>query len=210
MSAPRWCQTQSGREFVPSMLPNHPPPYLPDIIFGLSNLCRYNGHTSSFYSVAEHLVVGAKMAKWYIPGDGDMISAWLVHDMHKAYIGDMPSPLKSAIAGWAEFEASAEEWVRRSLCPSLIGSDRMVWDHVKTVDMGMLALEASQLMHVETAPGALAWGLPQPAIDLADSFFAEDPVALGGKSRWQIARDLTALCEEHRIHVRDLVDGDSS
>jgi len=55
-----------------------------DIAHGLSNVCRYNGHCSKFYSVAEHSVLLS-----YKYG-----LAALMHDASEAYLGDLVSPLK--------------------------------------------------------------------------------------------------------------------
>lgn len=68
--------------------------HLTDIAQSLSQLCRFNGHTNQFYSVAEHsaliankmLLDGMKPAQAY---------AGLMHDAHEAYVGDCSRPLKS-------------------------------------------------------------------------------------------------------------------
>ena len=59
-----------------------------DIARALSNICRYNGHCSRYYSVAEHSVLISRM----VPQD--LALAALLHDASEAYVGDMPSGLK--------------------------------------------------------------------------------------------------------------------
>lgn len=60
-----------------------------DVAHALSLICRFNGHTNEFYSVAEHCVRMARSAS--LPGP----VVWkLMHDAAEAYIGDMVSPLK--------------------------------------------------------------------------------------------------------------------
>lgn len=59
------------------------------------NTCRFNGHTSRFYSVGEHLVIGC----WALERRGapaEAIQGWLVHDLHEPYLpyGDATSPAK--------------------------------------------------------------------------------------------------------------------
>lgn len=59
-----------------------------DIAHGLSNVCRFAGQISRFYSVAQHsLMVCNSVEKEY------KMQA-LLHDASEAYLGDMPSPIK--------------------------------------------------------------------------------------------------------------------
>jgi len=58
-----------------------------DIAHALSNICRYNGHTRNFYSVAEHCVRAS-----YLTVGKPLIN--LLHDSAEAYVGDMVSPHK--------------------------------------------------------------------------------------------------------------------
>ncbi len=59
----------------------------------LSNLCRFNGHLKSFYSVAEHAVRVCKtLSDW---GEGEHVQfLGLHHDDIESIIGDIPSPHK--------------------------------------------------------------------------------------------------------------------
>lgn len=61
-----------------------------DIAHSLSQLCRFTGHTTMFYSVAQHsLLVSEKM-----PGGPADKLAGLLHDGAEAYTNDLASPLK--------------------------------------------------------------------------------------------------------------------
>lgn len=79
--------TFSGKRFDittvdPSMI------CLADIAHALSNICRYNGHCSRFYSVAEHSVRLVMVAP-------DPVAAIaLLHDATEAYMCDIPRPIK--------------------------------------------------------------------------------------------------------------------
>jgi hypothetical protein len=61
-----------------------------DIAHALSNLCRFNGHSARFFSVAEHSwhvsqVLPRRHALW-----------GLLHDASEAYLNDMVKPIKEA------------------------------------------------------------------------------------------------------------------
>lgn len=64
-----------------------------DIATSLSNICRYNGHVPSFYSVAEHSACVADMI-YERTGSKELALTGLLHDAAEAYVGDMVRPLK--------------------------------------------------------------------------------------------------------------------
>lgn len=64
-----------------------------DIAGALSNICRFNGHTDKFYSVAAHSMLVADK----VPGGPETKLIALLHDAAEAFVGDMPSPLKACL-----------------------------------------------------------------------------------------------------------------
>lgn len=82
-----WMQTFTGRQFYP-MAPRPEDVDILDIAHSLSMQCRYNGHISRFYSVAEHCVLMSQVIE-------PEFALWaLLHDATEAYVGDMVRPLK--------------------------------------------------------------------------------------------------------------------
>lgn len=75
-----------------------------DISHSLSNVCRFNGHTREFYSVAQHCCLVADLVpeedKW----------AALLHDSTEASVGDMVRPLKEWMHAFQDVEH--EIWER--------------------------------------------------------------------------------------------------
>ncbi len=78
-----------------------------EIAHALANLCRFTGHTRSFYSVAQHSVLVCDLA----PPEHRLEA--LLHDAHEAYVGDVNSPLKSLLPMYREVEARCEAALRR-------------------------------------------------------------------------------------------------
>lgn len=82
-----WFRTFSGKLFYP-LDPRAEEICIEDIAHALSLQCRFTGHVSHFYSVAQHSVIVSHLCD---PAD----ALWgLLHDAPEAYIGDMSSPLK--------------------------------------------------------------------------------------------------------------------
>jgi hypothetical protein len=121
-----------------------------DIAYALARLCRFTGHTTQFYSVAQHCLHVSRL----VPG------AWalegLLHDASEAFIGDMSTPLKQALGPRVKELEDRIHWVisvRFDVC--LPGHKA-----VKDADLVALSTERRDLM----APGNDHYwaGLPDP------------------------------------------------
>ena len=68
-----------------------------DVAGGLSKVCRFGAQPLEYYSVAQH----ASLVRQLVVEAGypELALAALHHDSHEAYLCDIPSPLKSKIAG---------------------------------------------------------------------------------------------------------------
>lgn len=96
-----------------------------DIAHALARICRYGGHVSTWWSVADHcLEVSLELERVARDAgyDDDEVAylslVGLLHDAAEAYTGDMVSPLKWALReidgprhGWAYVSDSVEEAV---------------------------------------------------------------------------------------------------
>lgn len=90
-----WIETHSGRKFeflspTPDMVD------IDDIAHSLSRQCRFSGHTSKFYSVAEHSINVSLLSTNKLEG--------LLHDASEAYLLDIPSPIKQYLTNYKEIE----------------------------------------------------------------------------------------------------------
>ncbi len=104
-----------------------------DIAHALSNLCRYTGHTSSFYSVAEHCVLLSKAEN--MPGTP---LARLLHDAVEAYLGDVIGPLKTLLPRYKQFEYQIQRVISRKY--------DVDFEPVKPGDIELLIIEALTIM----------------------------------------------------------------
>jgi uncharacterized protein len=79
-----------------------------DVAHSLSMICRFYGHTTAFYSVAQHSVLVSQM----VP---EKDALWgLLHDASEAYLGDMAAPLKRDALMWTYREL--ERRMMRAVC----------------------------------------------------------------------------------------------
>lgn len=136
-----WMLTYSGQVFYP-LDPRADEINPLDIAHALSMICRFGGHTCSFYSVAEHCVlmshrVAPEHALWA-----------LLHDATEAYMGDMIRPLKRYMPEYV----TAEERLMRVICDRF----QLPYDcpaEVKEADTRILVDERAALL----APCARPW-----------------------------------------------------
>ncbi len=143
-----------------------------DIAHALSNICRFCGHSSEFYSVAQHSVIAASI----VPQEAKL--AALLHDAAEAYMGDIARPWKRFLfirrgdgGAYADLYANydAIKDVEHSLLDVILAkfgcqprANVAVWKAVKNADEVMLVTEARDLM----APLADNW---------RNTFSATDP-----------------------------------
>lgn len=131
-----WIQTYTGKKFYP-LNPKEEDICIKDIAWSLSNLCRFNGHSKYFYSVAEHSVYVAENVpeKYALQG--------LLHDAAEAYIGDISGPIKP----FFKVDLIERHLMRCISLHFLMNDFCPLPDIVKKVDVALLADEAKQVMN---------------------------------------------------------------
>lgn len=134
-----------------------------DLAWHLAHLPRFNGATRVHYSVAQHCVIGQRLAA--ARGLSKFIQLGvLLHDAPEAYIGDIISPLKVALGPdfmkrWREIETAllvaiyaraGIDWMDKRI-------DEAYWETIKEIDRELLARERVDLM-----PADPHWNLEPP------------------------------------------------
>jgi len=120
-----------------------------DIAHALSMICRFGGHCSRHYSVAEHSLLVCSM----VP-DEYKLSA-LLHDASEAYLGDVIAPLKRmpGMEGYREIEREMEQLIEERF------NVRFVDDPViKEADLKALYIEGRSFYG---AAALESWGFPK-------------------------------------------------
>jgi hypothetical protein len=129
-----WLQTFTGRYFYPTA-PCPDDVDIRDIAHALSQICRYAGHTSEFYSVAEHSWLVSTM----VPEEYALHA--LLHDAAEAYCQDLPSSVKQALPAYKEMEDQIQRaiWYKFNLYPE---EPRIV----KQADLDILYTEKDRVL----------------------------------------------------------------
>jgi hypothetical protein len=145
---PRVIQIASG-EFFDLMNPDPAMVRVEDIAAALSKLCRFTGHCSKFYTVAQHSVLVSSL----VPPE---LARWgLFHDAAEAYLGDVASPLKALLPDYKEIEHRVEQVVFEAL-----GLHGPMPPEVKHADTVALAAERLSLLPVTGHAYWSAWITP--------------------------------------------------
>ena len=122
-----------------------------DIAHSLAHLCRFNGHTREFYSVAQHSCLVADL----VPAEHKL--AALLHDATEAYLGDMTRPLKE----WMPHYRGFEDVIWERVCERFgLGIDLPYTVH--QADLIALTTERRDLMPPDPAPWDFLVGI-EPA-----------------------------------------------
>ncbi len=121
-----WMTTFAGKRFYPTK-PRVEDVCIEDISHALANTCRWNGHTTTFYSVAQHAVLTSCLA------DRPYRMAMLLHDAAEAYMGDMVRPLKRGTRmgqTFAVMEDHLQEVIMEAFnCVPPTKAQQKVWDN---------------------------------------------------------------------------------
>ena len=161
MSAGVYISTHSGSSFYFDE-PNPEAINLEDICHALSNMCRFTGHTKSFYSVAQHSVIVSNLC-----GDWShqVQKQALLHDATEAYLSDINTPAKSLLKDYQELEHK----VWRAICKRFDMQEEL-YPAVKRADRVAVMLEKRNLLKVESD-----WG---PEYESVDTSYLEMPTPL--------------------------------
>lgn len=161
-----WISTYTGRVFYP-LNPQPESIDIRDIAHALSLMTRFNGHCSTFYSIAEHSVRCYNLFNSRYHGYTNQLSRRkgalrvLLHDAAEAYVSDCPRPIKPLLKGFKEIEDSISEVIYKKFwIDGLVEKERGSFESdLKEIDMRLLATEARDLIR-----NCDEWVLSQPPL----------------------------------------------
>lgn len=146
--------THSGREFL-VLEPRSEDVAIEDIAWSTGMKCRYTGHTSRFYSVAEHSLLVEQYVAMRWPLDLGLRREALLHDASEAYLPDVTGPVKRdpRVSEWYRpIEARVETAVAEAF-----GLPDPPSKNVKIADKELFKKEVPQLM-----PSVYWWNIDEP------------------------------------------------
>ena len=174
-----WIATRSGKK-LDLLTPEPDQIDIKDIAVALSRLPRFAGHTTEFYSVAQHSVLVA----WQSPHDVRLQA--LLHDAPEAYLMDLPRPVKQECHNYRSIEGRLWRVIALKYGVPLTMDPR-----VKHADDVLLETEHRDLMphspkwDIEYAPpldgfGIQPWDMEQACAEFLrcfETYSAQEPMA---------------------------------
>jgi hypothetical protein len=155
-----WSATYTGGRFD-VMNPRVEDIKIEDIAHALSFTCRFNGHCTHFYSVAQHSMLVTRVYGELVADKPELVDypqgylCALLHDAAEAYVGDVIRPIKLAVPGVEEIEKNVREVILEKFY--LAGAWHNLQHLVQKADLIVLATEARDIMHGDAPKG---WDLP--------------------------------------------------
>lgn len=162
-----WLQTASGRAYDLVRPDWRQVDFDVDVPEALARIARFTGHVRSGpYSVAQHSVLGAD-AIFRETRSREAAAAFLIHDAHEAYVGDMATPISGALVEIArelggdacavlmrsclrELKSRQDQAIFRAT--GMAGAMAAYATLVHRTDLGMLATERAHLLGKSPQP----------------------------------------------------------
>lgn len=141
-----WIITFTGEAIEP-LSPDPERIHIEDIAHSLANQCRFTGHVRSFYSTAQHCVLGS----YLVPDEYRL--TFLLHDASEAYISDIASPVKRH-PDFGTYYDIAEERLELAIAERF-GLPWPMPPEVKVADKMVLRAEQRDLMPNDPSEGPI-------------------------------------------------------
>lgn len=138
-----YIETYTGKTFYP-LDPRPEEIDIVDIAHHLSQICRFNGASKFFFSVAQHSINVYKHVKSQGGSIEEQFDA-LMHDASEAYLCDLPKPIKKYMSDYKVYEDIVQDVIYQKY-----GLNNNHFKITKQADTDMLSYEAKILMPCKT------------------------------------------------------------
>lgn len=135
-----WTETYTGIKFW-ALDPKEEEINIFDIAHALSQTCRFGGHCSKFYSVAQHSILAAEEA-CKMGCDITLQIAALFHDASEAYLCDIPRPIKPSLSNYKQIEENLMQCIFKYFNINVSYEDPII----KEIDNNLVCSEAKYLI----------------------------------------------------------------
>lgn len=132
-----------------------------DIAHALARICRFVGHSSWHYSVADHCLNVQRLLREQ-GSSPEVQLLGLLHDAPEAYLGDVASPTKAHLPDYKLAEDRAMGAIAGRFGATLHGHE-LCERTVKRADIVMLVTEARDLLPAGTLEAYAKQGIPPQA-----------------------------------------------
>lgn len=162
-----WIQSYTGKYIEPGAI-DPANVCIEDVAHALSLKCRYQGHCSELYSVADHCILGLR----FVPDNLKL--AFLLHELDEVFLPDVPRPIKddvffrmpnSEMVPWRFLAKQQETAILQGLGLADL-QETLHTREVKKADNIMLAWEARDLMGSPPRDWALIEPCPKGLLKL--------------------------------------------
>lgn len=137
-----------------------------DIAHALSLSCRFGGHITRHYSIAQHCILGVGIIMDIFDNHPEILrekfpnviidestmkemqKCFLMHDATEAYVADIVRPLKRSLPVYNEIEGKWHKEIAKIFKLKELNLDEI--EFIKYIDNVMLMIEASQLLKTRT------------------------------------------------------------
>ena len=124
----------------------------------LSNLCRFNGHCRTFYSVARHSILVSHIVEQDLGMPGYALEG-LMHDASEAFLGDVTTLLKPLLPTYKPIERNFARAIRDTFGLAHVP------EILKKADLRALKSERAALLPPTTRDWVVLRGVPPASAD---------------------------------------------
>jgi hypothetical protein len=188
----------SGGDYIDLLNPDPKHLKVRVIAHALSNLCRFGGHCSRFYSVARHSVFVSYIVEYQL-GLAHLAIDGLMHDGSEAFLGDVTSDLKAILPEYKKIEKNFEHVIAQHFGLRIDATARAA---IKRADLMALGAERKAFIPPSDRQWSCLEGIPEVDPTIVERFLT--PIGTPQLDRFEF------VMRFNEVGPRDIEPGISS